>query len=593
MQPPSEEDNFTERGNTLPIPRAWPLDHLGNVGHCLTETARRMPDSIAVAATDGSRKWDWIYQLPRSGDRAAPPNRYREITFSQLEFYSNQLARGIIQMGTPVGTRMALLVPPGIDFVAWVFGLFKAGMVIILIDPGMGRRNIIRCLAEASPAGMVGIRRAHLARNLFSRQLPACRHNVVLGHWPGCRSSAEFRKFDGQNFQPLPIDREQEAAIIFTTGSTGPPKGVLYRHRVFLEQAAQIRDYFDIKPGTVDISGFPLFALFNTAMGTTTVFPRMDATRPASVQPPEIIQVARQYNADQSFGSPALWNRVTQYCLDQQITLPSIRRVLSAGAPVSVDVLDRIKKIIHPGGEAFTPYGATEALPIACLAGSDVLTETAAATAEGAGTCVGHRFPRIRWRVIRIVDHPLPEITACEEVPPGEIGELIVSGPVVTEKYVTRVEANADHKIRDGESFWHRMGDVGYLDQQQRFWYCGRKSHRVVTPFGTMFTDPCEGIFNSHPRIYRSALIGYGKPGREVPVIVAEPVSGQWPKGRSQKQQLLTELRRLAQQYPTTARIEHFFLHRGLPVDIRHNSKIFREKLRPWVARQIRRMVRP
>lgn len=575
-------------------PDRWSLDHLLNVGHCLTETARRMPESLAVACPVGTtvRARIWYFgckSLKLAGQRSpnSASTEYRQISFQALEQTSNRIAQGLQNMGLPVGTRMALLVPPGIDFVAWVFGLFKAGLVTILIDPGMGRKNIVRCLSAAEPEGMVGIPLAHFARTLFRRKLPHCRHNVVLGYWPGCHRAAEFETLSEIEFEPVAIDRKSPAAIIFTTGSTGPPKGVLYRHRNFIEQAQQIRDYFQIRPGTVDVSGFPLFALFNTAMGGTTIFPKMDATRPAKVDPPEIIHAVNLFQADQSFGSPALWNTVTRYCLANQVKLPSIKRVLSAGAPVAAELLDRIKKIIDPAGEVYTPYGATEALPVACNSASIVLSETAAKTCTGGGTCVGRKFPDIEWKVIRIVDHPLHKLSDCEEMPLGEIGELMVSGPVVTDQYVTSPEANRLHKILDGNAVWHRMGDVGYLDDQQRFWFCGRKSHRVQTPDGTLYTIPCEAIINNHPHIYRSALVGVGEPGNEIPVIIAEPLSEHWPRADRQQNALRDQLIELARQHPLTQSIKHILLHRSLPVDIRHNSKIFREKLRPWAAQRI------
>jgi acyl-CoA synthetase (AMP-forming)/AMP-acid ligase II len=564
--------------------KVWSLENLQNIGHCLTETARRMPDAIAVA---NPRK-----NQPK---KLAPGSKfvYDTISFFELENTSNQIAMGIQQLGIKPGTRLALMVPPGIDFVAHVFGLFKAGVVIILIDPGMGRKNMIQCLADAKPQGIVGIRIAQLARTVFRRKFPQCKTNIVVGgYFPFCKRASSFAQLEGASFRPIESSQEDHAAIIFTTGSTGPPKGVLYRHRNFIQQSQQIRDYFKILPGSTDVSGFPLFALFNTAMGTTTVFPEMDPTRPAEVYPPNIIDAVTQFNANQSFGSPALWNTVSSYCEKQDLQLPTIKRILSAGAPVPPTVLRRVKKIIAPDGDAFTPYGATEALPVACNSGSVVLNETAALTNRGAGTCVGQRFPGIQWRVIKISDSPIADIRDAQPVPLGQVGELIVRGPVVTDQYVTRTEANAEHKIADktvasGPEFWHRMGDVGYLDNHDRFWFCGRKNHRVQTTHGTMFTIPCEAIINTHKKIYRSALVGVGDPGQQLPVLIAEPHPDDFPNNPDDQRKLIDEIQSIAKQHWQTDSIEHFLLHRSLPVDIRHNSKIFREQLRGWAAEQI------
>ncbi|MCH2178887.1 MAG: fatty acid CoA ligase family protein [Mariniblastus sp.] len=560
-------------GDSNPL---WSLDGLTNVGMALSETAQRMPDAIAVAA-------------PRQGYGRQRPFAYDQITFSELEKRSCQIALGIQRIGVAPGTRLALMVPPGIDFVAFVFGLFKAGVVVILIDPGMGRNNMIRCLAESDPAGIVGISKAQLARVIFRKQLPKAKTNIVVSSrfFPGCYSAKKFTTLDPKHFKPVTQTREAHAAVIFTTGSTGPPKGVLYRHRVFIEQARQIRDYFQIKPGSVDVSGFPLFALFNASMGTTTVFPEMDATRPAEVEPLNILDAVERFGADQSFGSPALWNTVSTYCEAHNLSFPTIRRVLTAGAPVPAHVLERVKKIIHPQGEVFTPYGATESLPVACNSATVVLEETSKGTEEGRGTCVGNAFPDMNWKVIEITDDPITSIDQTRVVERGGIGELIVQGDVVTDQYVTRTSANAFHKISDGPKFWHRMGDVGYLDESGRFWFCGRKQHRVTTSQQTLFTIPVEGIVNTDPSVYRSALVGVGEAGKQTPVLIIEPWPETLPSSPQQRDALVETIRSRVQSHAQTKMIRHILFKEKLPVDIRHNSKIFREQLAVWAAQQL------
>jgi olefin beta-lactone synthetase len=554
----------------LPIPAA-PV----NVGLRLSETARTNPNGVAVA-------------MPRRRD-AAGKRIYESLTFRQLEDDTNLLSDGLVSLGVRPGMRLVLMVPPSIDFIALVFAMFKAGVVTVLIDPGMGRGNLLRCLAECEPEGFVGISLAQALRTVLWRRFPKAIHNVTIGRrwfWGGATLTQLRRRQLSANFRPAATQADDPAAIIFTTGSTGPPKGVLYRHGNFNQQADEIRDFYSIQPGEIDLPGFPLFALFNCAMGVTTIIPDMDPTRPAHVDPNKIIEAINDWKVTQAFGSPAMWNVVGRHCEEQQIHLPTLKRVLSAGAPVPVHVLRRMKAAIAPDGDVHTPYGATEALPVASIAASEVLAETAAKSAEGAGTCVGRHFPGIEWKVIRITDGPIATLDQAEELSAGEIGELIVQGPVVTTEYVTRTDCNPLHKIQDGGTFWHRMGDVGYLDGE-RFWFCGRKSHRVLAPHGTMYTIPCEAIFNQHPWVYRSALVGVGPRGQQRPVIFLEP----WPEHRASARrewkQLQSELRQLAQAHPHTAAIETFLLAEALPVDIRHNAKIFREKLAVLAAGKV------
>ncbi len=523
-----------------------------------------------------------------AGNGTVSRRLYRQISFRQLDQDSDRIARGLRTLGVTPGTRLVLLVRPGIDFISLVFGLFKAGAVAILIDPGMGRRHLIGCLAEAEPEGFVAMPVVQAVRSLLRWRFPKARWNVTVGRrwfWGGATlDQLRGGPWDGSQLAPTTAD--QPAAIIFTTGSTGPPKGVLYTHGNFDAQVEQIHDFYNIQPGEIDLPAFPLFGLFNCAMGVTAVIPDMDPSHPAAVDPAKIIEAATDWSVTQAFGSPAIWDRVDRYCQSHGVRLPTVRRVLSAGAPVPAEVLRRMKACIHPDGDVHTPYGATEALPVASIAASEVLSETAERTCAGGGVCVGRTFSGARWKVIRMVDGPIPTLGAAEELPPGEIGELIVHGPQVTRRYVTRTEWNAWAKIADGAEIWHRMGDSGYLDQQGRFWFCGRVAHRVVTAQGPMYPIRCEAIFNRHPAIRRSALVGIGPPGRQRPVIILEPHQGRMPANRAARESLLAEIRQLAAANPLTANISDFLLHPSFPVDIRHNVKIFREKLAVWAARQ-------
>ncbi len=551
-----------------------------NVARRLTAMAAARPEQIAVV-------------MPLARDKHGQ-RQYRTITFAEFEADTNRIATGLIAAGARPGMRIVLMVRPSIDFIALVFALFKTGVVTVLIDPGMGRTRMIRCLEEVEPDGFVAIGLVHAARVILRRKFARSKLNVTVGRrwfWGGLTLDDVHARGDAATFC-ADTSADDAAAIIFTTGSTGPPKGVLYSHWNFDQQVERIQEQYAIAPGTIDLAGFPLFGLFNAAMGVTTVIPDLDATRPASVDPRNIVEAVHDWNITQSFASPAVWNVVGRHCNEHRITLPTLRSVFSAGAPVAPQVIASMSRSISLEGEVHTPYGATEALPVATISGREVLGETAARTRAGHGACVGRRFAGIEWRVIRISDAPLASYEDVEELPQGEIGELMVRGPVVTRAYITSTGANALHKVVDGETFWHRMGDVGYLDEQDRFWFCGRKSHRVVTATATLFTEPVEAIFNEHPGVNRSALVGVGPRGSQTPVLIAEPATRETPQATSTaRRELLQKLSQLAAQHDLTREIRHFLIHPNFPVDIRHNAKIFREKLAVWAARGLARII--
>lgn len=549
-----------------------------NVAARLRVMAARAPAQIAMATGVGR-------YVPGSA------REYETLSFSDLELQTSSIAAGLQEMGIQPGMRIVMLVKFGADFISLVFALLKAGAVVVLIDPGMGRKNLVKCLEDSNPDGFVAIPAAHAVRMALRHKFPNARFNVTVGPRFGVLPKPTLSQLAGTPsalYEAPQITLDSEAAIIFTTGSTGPPKGVLYTHRTFNSQIDQLIEHYSIPPGGIDLSGFPLFGLFNAVMGTTTIIPDMDPTRPADVDPPRLLDAIDQWGVNQAFGSPALWTTVARHANECGRRAESLKRVFSAGAPVSPNVLTWMRKMIADDGAMYTPYGATEALPVASIESREVLDETAERCNRGEGTCVGKRFSGIEWRVIAIDDGPLTSIDQVQELATGEIGELMVSGDVVTREYVTRTDQNALHKVVDGDRIWHRMGDLGYLDEQDRFWCCGRKSHRVRTGGGELFTEPCEAIFNNHPHIHRSALVGVGTPGEETPVLIAEPWPENAPADSLAVDQLSAQLRGLGREHPTTQSIEKVLIYpKRLPTDIRHNSKIFREQLKPWAANQI------
>lgn len=544
----------------------------GNVAERLSRNARLTPHALAIAEPNGPRR--------RDGARS-----YNAITYEELDRQTERIAYGLLQSGIEPGMRLVLAVPFGMEFIRLTFALLKAGVVPILVDPGMGRKNIIACLEEVVPDGFVAIPKGQAIRSLMQRRFPKAKHNVTVGRryfWGG--HTLKQIEALGSNAVPLPrCCEDDDAAVIFTTGSTGPPKGVRYTHGIFNHQIDLIRQRYQIRPGSRDLACFPLFGLFDVVMGVTAIIPDMDPTRPADVDPRRILEAVEQWDIDQAFGSPALWNAVSQWCEQSGNRLGSLRRILSAGAPVPPRVLSSLRSIVHPEANIYTPYGATEALPVASIESRMVIDETAAASREGRGTCVGSRFPSIEWKVIEIDDGPLPRMEDVRELAQGKIGELMVAGPVVTKEYVTRQDQNAVHKVNDGQRIWHRMGDVGYLDDQDRFWFCGRKTHRVCEENQVRYTIPCEAVFNNHPHVFRCALVGVGASGRQRPVLVVEPKKEHRPENTIAAQRLTGELRQMAAQNALTQGITDIRIYPDrLPVDIRHNSKIFREQLSVW-----------
>jgi len=512
----------------------------------------------------------------------------REVcTFQSLLHRCDAHAHRLAAVGVQRGTRVALMVRPGVDFFALTFALLKLGAVPVMIDPGMGLRNAGLCLQEAAPEVFIGIPLAHLARVLGGWRRGAWQACLsVNGFFPGTQALASLRVPDAPYVGP-DTTPDDVAAILFTSGSTGVPKGAVYLQRTFAAQVELLADEFGVAPGQVDLPTFPLFALFDAALGVTAVVPEMDFTRPGRVNPQAIITPIERYGVTQMFASPALLDRVSRWAEPRGVRLNTIERVFSAGAPVSPAVLKRFGSLLPASARVYTPYGATEALPVAHITAAEVLTETAAAWAQGAGTCVGRPVRGVEVALIPISDAPIPAWSDDLRLPPGSVGELAVRGPVVSPRYHQRPDHDALGKIQTADGgVWHRMGDLGRVDEQGRLWFLGRKAHRVRTAQGDMYTIACEAIFNQHPAVCRTALVGIpdpSGPGWQTPVLCVELEDGYRPRG-----ELAAEILALGAAFEHTAGIRQLLFHPAFPVDIRHNAKIFREKLAKWAEGQLR-----
>jgi olefin beta-lactone synthetase len=563
-----------------------------NVARALPEMARTRPDQVAVVAGEGH-------------DRAGNVI-YRRLSFAELNQVSDRYAWGLTGIGIGRGTRVLLLVPAGVPLIGLTFALMKVGSVPILIDPAMGRHNLAQCIEECAPTAMIGVPRAHIARLLFRNAFRTVRRSIMVGSRLAPFGDVNLADLSIPINTPFPIEPTtptDPAAIIFTTGSTGVPKGVLYEHGMFNAQIELLRELFQIDPGEVEMPAFPLFALFNVALGCTSAIPPIDPTRPASCDPAEVVQFIKDQHVTSTFGSPAIWARVTEYCIAQGITLPTLRRVLMAGAPVPTYLHERFRQILNTTADTHTPYGATEALPIASASGRDILAAHAEHNDPTAGTCVGRPAPGVTLRIIGISDEPIAHWDERMVLPHGQVGEICVKGAAVTKTYINRPNSTAAAKIAANDAIWHRMGDLGYLDGEGRLWFYGRKSHRVETANGPLYTEPVERVFNQHSAVARSALVGV--PDRtpnlvrtqravsqqptagatlyaKTPIVIIEPKDAALLKDRARREAFIAELRELGARYPMTSGITTFLLHPGFPVDIRHNAKIFREQLAEW-----------
>ncbi|MCU0462828.1 MAG: fatty acid CoA ligase family protein [Bacteroidales bacterium] len=511
------------------------------------------------------------------------------VTYGELEKKVNVYSFELENRGIKAGTLTLVMVPAGTDFFSLTFALFRIGAIPVMIDPGMGIKPMLSVLSDMEPEAFIGTPKAHLLRLADPRAFKKVKTIITTGHFCffGKRrlNSTTFSNYN--KYPPYSADPDKMAAIFFTSGSTGPAKGVVYTAGMLKTQIEITRSRFNIGTDETDLCTFPLLGLFAVCHGNSSVIAEMDMIHPAKLDPAKVVRNILNFRCTQMFGSPMVLTRLAEFCLQNNIVLPSLRNIISAGAPVHRSVLESFSRLISANARIHTPYGATEALPVTDIMASDLFRIYSDEPHSESGICIGKPVDPLDARIIEITDTPVESWNDARLIPAGEVGEIVVKGQWVSPSYFKNHNADLISKIRDPEipGNWHRMGDLGKFDPHGRLWFYGRKSQRVRTSDGTLFTIPCEAVFNGHPEVARSALIGVGmnEPGKIKPVICI-----QLKPGFRRTKKLIRELQDLGNSVLITRGISDFLFKKIFPVDPRHNAKIFREKLAAWASKRIK-----
>ena len=523
-----------------------------NIANYLVTAQSEYPDEIAIiSAKAGQFK-------PRSFKQL-----HREVAHCSTYFKSKGISKG---------DSVLLAVKPGYQLILIAFALFHLGAIPVIIDPGMGTKAFLKCVQNTRPIALVGIPLVHILSKFFPKAFRTVKktvsvnQNTFIGKINQCKLE--------QIVNPAPSSSDELAAIVFTSGSTGAPKGVCYTHQIFNAQIAHLKADFGLTKGENDLATLPIFALFNPALGITSVIPEMNPRKPALADPQKLVQAMQEFEINTAFASPIIGQKIYSFCKSSNISLPLIKRLLLAGAPTSPILIKNLSKFI-PNGEVILPYGATEALPLSAITQSQV-EQLEHSINSGKGACLGKPLHGNTIKIMPISMSPFESGENCpKELKPGDIGEICVSGPVVSEKYYRMPGATCDSKFTDGKNFFHRMGDLGYYDENGLLRFMGRKVERVITKDGPLETERCEPLVNAMKNISRSALIGIGRGRIKEPCLVVEMNKTSVISFETLKIYILKKLNLHLPKFS----FRFVVLEKCLPVDSRHNAKIHRLSL--------------
>jgi olefin beta-lactone synthetase len=548
----------------------------GQASESAADVPEIRPVGVAAGTRAGGESGLALAELGRSGTRV--------ISFAKLEDRVCALADGLRRVGVRPGHRVALLVPPGLDLTTAVYACWQAGAAIVVADAGLGWRRMADALRSADPDYLIGIPAAVAAAAAL--KLPAIR--LVAGELPktirrllGVAHSLDELAGDEDRGSGLvetpPADLEPsgaqptEAAVLFTSGATGPPKGVVYRHHQLRAQLEQVRTLCKVTPGDRLVAAFAPFALYGPALGIGAVVPQMDVTKPGTLTAAGLADAAGAIEATLVFASPAALRNVVgtagELTAAQSSALARIRLVLSAGAPVSVTLLRHLREAL-PHAELHTPYGMTEALPL-----TDISLPELEEAGSANGVCVGRPLPGVQIQISpfdslgRAAGPPVPDVMIS--------GEICVSAAHVKERY-DRLWATERESSRDPG--WHRTGDVGHLDVAGRLWVEGRLVHVITTADGPLTPVGVEQRIEAESPVTGAAVVGIGPLGTQQVVAVVVPNTPA-PAGLA-AQELAAAVRTAA-----GVRLAAVLVIEALPVDIRHAAKIDRQRLARWAER--------
>jgi acyl-coenzyme A synthetase/AMP-(fatty) acid ligase/pimeloyl-ACP methyl ester carboxylesterase len=552
-----------------------------DVASAVHEWIARPDRAAAPIATSGERAPAWSGLDRRSHDadvamvEMTETGPGRSITFAELDADVRRVAAGLVAQGVAKGDRVALLVPPGVDLTVCLYACWRMGAVVVLVDAGLGPRGIGRALKSANPRFLVGIPRALAAARVLGwpgRRIAAVEMSAAAARAAGVWTSLDAIRALGEGgaVPPTPADSDP-AAVVFTSGATGPAKGVAYRHHQLQAQRDVLAHLYGITEDDRFVAAFAPFALYGPAMGVPSVVPDMEITAPGTLRATALADAAAAVDATLVFASPAALVNVigTAGALEprHRAALARIRLLLSAGAPVSRSVLSAIADVM-PNAEAHTPYGMTEVLPV-----TDVTPREIDAAGPGNGVCVGRPIQEVAVTVDTLDASGRPTGTRTDR--PFEVGEVCVRAAHARDGYdmlwLTQHQA-------DQPQGWHRSGDVGHFDADGRLWIEGRLIHVVTTAHGPVTPVGIEQTVEALDGVRQAAAVGIGPAGTQQVVVVLVPDDA--PRRPALAPAPLAAAVRGAVDVDVAA----VLVVPRLPVDKRHNSKIDRIRVGAWAS---------
>ena len=556
------------------VTKPWHSANFCNLAGALRWQAERQPGTTAVHHADF---------------RYYGPQRYTSYNYLELNELTDAYARGLAEHGFRSDDRVVLMAEPDFPSLALFYALLKVGAIPVLVDPGQPVKTIGHCIRDAAPQAFIGSARSNLQRLLRGWGRETLERSVSTGRGiPGAAIAlADVHKTGKTHTREVFRNSRPEdvAAIFYTAGRQGDPRGVIYRQRHFSAQVDALREAFGIAHGEVSLSTHPVQRLLDPALGVTTVIPKVDANKPDDSALRRMLDAVEQFRVNNIFLSPGMFEALSIYGEKQGTRLQIVRRIITSGATPGMEAIARVEKILHDEARIHVSYGSVECFPVSSITNHAVDSELVEMMECGEGVCVGEIVAPNRVKIIAPSAHPFGHIDEVTELPPGMAGEIVVCSPACSDSYWRDEDSGRMANMTDDAGqLWHRMGDFGSLDGMGRLWFCGRVTEAIDTGEEVLYPDQAEAIFNQHPDASRTALVGVGEPGRQMPVLCVELRHKLKPVDM---ERVHFDLLQLAQSFGMTRSVRTVMFHPGFPLDPRNPAAIQRNALAKWAARKV------
>ena len=504
---------------------------------------------------------------------------YGSISFRELDEQSSYLAGYLKSRGMKKGDRAVVMLPTSLMLYIVITALIKLGVAIVFIDQWLGLKQIENSCKISKPKAFIGNIKANFLR-LYSktfREVPIklmIRKRGLAGLEYIKKLTRDTRKItEIEQYQP-----DSPMIVRFTTGNTGVPKGVKRTYAYVCTQLEAMSDFWRIKENDIDMPTWPLNVLYNLVKGATTIVPLVSYGRANKVDPALLVRQIQDCNVTTASGSPFYWFRIIEYCKEKNIKLDNIRLIFIGGGPVSLKLIYSFPDVF-PNAKAFIVYGSTEVFPLSWIDMQEIRECTGDLTRNGRGICVGRPHPGLSVKIIKPIDGPVKlgkDGWKNLEIQQGSIGEIIVSGPhVATQYYGDNGEIFLYNKIVDNEKkIWHRMGDIGYLDEDGRIWLAGRKNNIYSLENKMFYPLMIECMIDTLPEISKSALVKFSHHNKNEiqALLVVEPANKKILKDRKSRVYLRNKIISICRS--KNFHIDAVVFMKKIPLDPRHNTKV-------------------